>query len=75
MRCDSESMAGSASKTGTGCSTGVGTMGVSSPSTKLMPGSSQSIVTERTGGVAAHLSPMLLNQKIVTKRTDVSEIF
>ena len=60
VRCDSETMDGSSSKTGTGCSTGVGTMGVSSPNTKLMPGSSHGMVTERTGGVAAHMSPMIL---------------
>ena len=60
VRCDSKAIIGSSSKTGTGWSTGVGTIGVSSPNTKLMPGSSHGMVTERTGGVAAHRSPMIL---------------
>ena len=35
-------------------------MGVSSPNTRLIPGSSQGMVTDKTGGVDPHMSPMTL---------------
>ena len=57
-RCDGCSQTVSTSNTGMGSKIGTGTSMASSPITRLIPGSSQGMVTDKTGGVAAQESPM-----------------
>ena len=48
-------------------------MSVSSPRTRLIPGKSQGIVTDKTVGVAAHASPIALRRLSTSLSPKVSD--
>ena len=59
-------------ETKTGPKMGVGTALASSPKIKLIPGSSQGIVTDSTVGVDAHASPITLRRLSASSGLKVS---